>query len=1172
VTEKEHQSLQRVEGNISEDATVTTSSRSSPQEPSPTSAIKQEHSSLASPHALGDDSCHTLQHNPGRNTRPRASPQHSKPVRFSGQDHIKLLEGEEGEEGSTRKVQKSMGSDTDEVLQTLKEDLKERDSLRQEREKGVTARTRWQRALTVTKYLLWDVLRPDDHLRILWDTINVFAILYAIIITPYLVAFEVDTAGVDHALAIVDLIINIFFMLDVIVTFRTAYISDEGDIVFNRLKIAGRYMMFWFWIDSVASIPWDLALQSETNLLMLLRLSRTTRVLRVLKVLRALRMVKVFRIGQMFLWFEEALGRQRLSITFFVLTVVCCLHWSACLYYFLASVSDFEEDSWVVRLGIENETYLFRYISSVYWAVSTMTTVGYGDITAVRIEEKIIASLVMAAGSSMFAYMMGSVATLIANSNELTARMTRQMLAIDRFVRMRRIPRALASQVRAFYAYRMERETQMEENDILMGLTDSLRSQLTLYVYKDLLEKIPFFKGKGASFITAIVPHLHPVYASPGDVIVFQGEEGHEMYFLLEGKLEARLYSDADPFLAKSKESISFARAGSYSEADLEANLSRGRPKGEDAEEVPSPHPKPRTSALKRVSRTGDQFQLKRKDTSEDGDGMAKQNSGLRKAGVVRRPHVDPEMWNTAGGSGRQRPPQKDAAQAQGSGSGQPVAEAQTPPPLYVHHKQRQRQQAMLLPPGNAGSTAAVTVQGSWDEGRFETAGGGEPSLQGQQDCAQDPLPPSPPSFQHYSQPNQWQQQQQQQQQLAAEWPPWQEGGPPWSMLPAALQRRHWPFGPESWRPWAHVRQSARVVPEGSPVAEGLLSGTLGIQHLARQQLEGAEGPRSSGNNQAVEQCDAGQLPSHPSGGANTSSTNQIPRHGEGASNHGVSPGARKHQIGASGLHTGGNSRRRASFLMDESMSLSRRGHGPQVQAIPMGAGAAAVVSNNNASSTLLPSFPSLVIGSGSAFDHTTASRDKARAALMDGGSFKGGSLSSMTGPSGNSAGRLPLVRNASHGRRDDESLPPTTSSLPPAPGSSNKHHLQPFGGTRVSSDVAAITEEANGKLKGSAPLPQLNADALEPREQDASDPAAPGSKYIVLNSYHPGDNFGEMACLKRRPHPATVVAVDLCYMYCLQREDLEAVIQLWPELQKELDRMVLSGQHSLMARNRQID
>ena len=34
------------------------------------------------------------------------------------------------------------------------------------------------------------------------------------------------------------------------------------------------------------------------------------------------------------------------------------------------------------------------------------------------------------------------------------------------------------------------------------------------------------------------------------------------------------------------------------------------------------------------------------------------------------------------------------------------------------------------------------------------------------------------------------------------------------------------------------------------------------------------------------------------------------------------------------------------------------------------------------------------------------------------------------------------------------------------------------------------------------------------------------------------------------------VMAVDLCYMYCLQREDLEAVIELWPELRVELDRM----------------
>lgn len=39
------------------------------------------------------------------------------------------------------------------------------------------------------------------------------------------------------------------------------------------------------------------------------------------------------------------------------------------------------------------------------------------------------------------------------------------------------------TQLRAFYQYHLERETQLEDNDILLGLTDSLRSQLTLYTY-----------------------------------------------------------------------------------------------------------------------------------------------------------------------------------------------------------------------------------------------------------------------------------------------------------------------------------------------------------------------------------------------------------------------------------------------------------------------------------------------------------------------------------------------------------------------------------------------------------------------------------------------------------------------------------------------------------------
>lgn len=71
-----------------------------------------------------------------------------------------------------------------------------------------------------------------------------------------------------------------------------------------------------------------------------------------------------------------------------------------------------------------------------------------------------------------------------------------------------------------------------------------------------------------------------------------------------------------------------------------------------------------------------------------------------------------------------------------------------------------------------------------------------------------------------------------------------------------------------------------------------------------------------------------------------------------------------------------------------------------------------------------------------------------------------------------------------------------------------------------------------------------------------------PCHAHSVLCTYHPGDFFGELACLKRRPQPATVEAVDLSYMYCLNLEVLEGILSMYPELSKDLEEMVLAGQH----------
>jgi hypothetical protein len=54
--------------------------------------------------------------------------------------------------------------------------------------------------------------------------------------------------------------------------------------------------------------------------------------------------------------------------------------------------------------------------------------------------------------------------------------------------------------MRHFYQYRVGQETANEESDILSGLSDSLKAQVTLYVYKELLDMVPFFQNKAPRF------------------------------------------------------------------------------------------------------------------------------------------------------------------------------------------------------------------------------------------------------------------------------------------------------------------------------------------------------------------------------------------------------------------------------------------------------------------------------------------------------------------------------------------------------------------------------------------------------------------------------------------------------------------------------------------------
>jgi hypothetical protein len=112
------------------------------------------------------------------------------------------------------------------------------------------------------------------------------------------------------------------------------------------------------------------------------RLVRVIRLARLIKLLRILRVVPLFKRLQRRLELRFAV----LRIVKYLFFVLLATHWNACLWHLVAELADSPTENWLYEyffnylvqtdVPIAALPLSERYIASLYWAVTTITTIG----------------------------------------------------------------------------------------------------------------------------------------------------------------------------------------------------------------------------------------------------------------------------------------------------------------------------------------------------------------------------------------------------------------------------------------------------------------------------------------------------------------------------------------------------------------------------------------------------------------------------------------------------------------------------------------------------------------------------------------------------------------------------------------------------------------------------
>ncbi|KAG7464114.1 hypothetical protein MATL_G00183840 [Megalops atlanticus] len=382
--------------------------------------------------------------------------------------------------------------------------------------------------------------------KAVWDWLILLLVIYTAIFTPYSAAFLLNDREEQKRrecgyscspLNVVDLIVDIMFIIDILINFRTTYVNLNEEVVSHPGKIAIHYFKGWFLIDMVAAIPFDLLIFGSGS-------DETTTLIGLLKTARLLRLVRVARKLDRYSEYGAA-----------VLMLLMCIfaliaHWLACIWYAIGNVEKpylEHKIGWLDNLGVSigkrynhsdpssGPSIKDKYVTALYFTFSSLTSVGFGNVSPNTNSEKIFSICVMLIGSLMYASIFGNVSAIIQRLYSGTARYHLQMLRVKEFIRFHQIPNPLRQRLEEYFQHAW---TYTNGIDMNMGFPECLQADICLHLNQSLLQHCKAFRGASKGCLRALAMRFKTTHAPPGDTLVHCGDVLTALYFLSRGSIE----------------------------------------------------------------------------------------------------------------------------------------------------------------------------------------------------------------------------------------------------------------------------------------------------------------------------------------------------------------------------------------------------------------------------------------------------------------------------------------------------------------------------------------------------------------------------------------------------------------------------------------------------------
>jgi Ion transport protein len=267
-------------------------------------------------------------------------------------------------------------------------------------------------------------------------------------------------------------------------------------------------------------LPFDLVFEYG-NLGRIAKFSRIGKIYKLIRITKMARIVHTIRLNNQFSIFIYKilkLGAGFERILYLIITYFILQHVTACIWIFIGRYNDYCSDNWISEKGYTDYSNFDLYLTGLYFTVTTIVTVGYGDITAYTNTERIFCIFLMIIGVFAFSFATGTLASIIAQYDSKQGKLQEKMNILNDIQEEYQISIDFYNELSKNIQYN-HRKKSKDLLNFMEELPHRLRLELAMVIHDKLYNKVKFFEKKDKSFIAWISNILRPIVFDEGRYI-----------------------------------------------------------------------------------------------------------------------------------------------------------------------------------------------------------------------------------------------------------------------------------------------------------------------------------------------------------------------------------------------------------------------------------------------------------------------------------------------------------------------------------------------------------------------------------------------------------------------------------------------------------------------------